>query len=83
MRQGDQRQLGKSGIVVPALGVGAWSWGEKNIWGYGTSYTRADVTQAYRACLDAGLNFFDTAEIYGGGESPIRWWIIRTALPLA
>jgi len=69
MIQLDQRRLGKSGIVVPALGVGVWSWGDKNTWGYGKSYTRADVTQAYRACLDAGLNFFDTAEIYGGGES--------------
>ncbi|HEY6541715.1 MAG TPA: aldo/keto reductase [Ktedonobacteraceae bacterium] len=69
MIQLDQRQLGKSGIVVPALGVGVWSWGDKGTWGYGTSYTRADVTQAYKACLDAGLNFFDTAEIYGWGES--------------
>ena len=69
MIQVDQRELGKSGIVVPALGVGVWSWGDKSTWGYGTSYTRADVTQAYKACLDAGLNFFDTAEIYGGGES--------------
>src|SRR5579872_7077580 len=69
MIQLDQRQLGKSGIVVPALGVGVWSWGDKGTWGYGTSYTRADVTQAYRACLDASLNFFDTAEIYGKGES--------------
>ena len=69
MIQIDQRQLGKSGIVVPALGVGVWSWGDKGTWGYGTTYTRADVTQAYRACLDAGLNFFDTAEIYGWGES--------------
>lgn len=69
MIQFDQRQLGKSGIVVPALGVGIWSWGDKSIWGYGTSYTRADISQAYKACLDAGLNFFDTAELYGGGES--------------
>jgi aryl-alcohol dehydrogenase-like predicted oxidoreductase len=69
MIQVDQRQLGKSGIVVPALGVGVWSWGDKGTWGYGTTHTRADVTQAYRACLDAGLNFFDTAEIYGWGES--------------
>ena len=69
MLQLDQRQLGKSGIVVPALGVGVWSWGDKNTWGYGKTYTRADVSQAYKVCLDAGLNFFDTAEIYGNGES--------------
>ncbi len=69
MIQLDQRQLGKSGIVVPALGVGVWSWGDKSTWGYGTTHTRTDISQAYRACLDAGLNFFDTAEIYGNGAS--------------
>ncbi|GCE11415.1 aldo/keto reductase [Tengunoibacter tsumagoiensis] len=69
MLQVDQRQLGNTGIRVPALGVGIWSWGEKGFWGYGKSYTREDVTQAYQACLAAGLNFFDTAEVYGNGES--------------
>ncbi|HLZ63177.1 MAG TPA: aldo/keto reductase [Ktedonosporobacter sp.] len=65
----DQRSLGASGLVVPALGIGIWSWGDKTIWGYGGSYTRDDITQAYHSCLDAGLNFFDTAEMYGSGES--------------
>jgi aryl-alcohol dehydrogenase-like predicted oxidoreductase len=65
----DQRKLGASELVVPALGIGIWSWGDKNIWGYGQSYTQDDVTQAYRTCLDAGFNFFDTAEMYGSGES--------------
>ena len=69
MIQVDQRQLGGSGIVVPALGVGIWSWGDTRFWNYGKDYTQEDVVQAYRACLDAGLNFFDTAEIYGRGES--------------
>src|SRR5579883_52747 len=65
----DQRQLGASDVTVPALGVGVWSWGEKDLWGYGKTYTREDVTQAYQTCLDAGLNFFDTAELYGRGAS--------------
>lgn len=69
MIQLDQRQLGASSIVVPSLGVGVWSWGDRRFWGYGQSYTRADISQAYKACLDVGLNFFDTAEIYGNGES--------------
>ncbi len=69
MIQLDQRQLGASGIVVPSLGVGVWSWGDRGFWGYGQTYTRADISQAYKTCLDAGLNFFDTAEIYGNGES--------------
>lgn len=65
----DQRKLGASTLVVPAMGVGVWSWGDKSIWGYGQSYTRDDVMQAYHTCLEAGLNFFDTAEMYGSGES--------------
>jgi aryl-alcohol dehydrogenase-like predicted oxidoreductase len=69
MLQLDQRQLGASGLVVSSLGVGVWSWGDKTYWGYGKNYTREDVTRAYHACLDAGLNFFDSAEIYGSGAS--------------
>ncbi|HYL44886.1 MAG TPA: aldo/keto reductase [Ktedonobacteraceae bacterium] len=65
----EQRQLGTTGIMVPPLGVGVWSWGDKRFWGYGADHTRDDIAQAYKACLDADLNFFDTAEIYGAGES--------------
>jgi aryl-alcohol dehydrogenase-like predicted oxidoreductase len=49
--------------------VGVWSWGDKGYWGYGTEYSEADVRAAYQTSLDAGLNFFDTAEVYGNGES--------------
>src|SRR6516165_282897 len=69
MIQLDQRQLGTTGIVVPPMGVGVWSWGDKRFWGYGQDYNREDITQAYKACLDVGLNFFDTAEMYARGES--------------
>jgi len=69
MIQLDQRQLGASHIVVPALGVGVWSWGDRGFWGYGKTYTHDDVMDAYKTCQDAGLNFFDTAEMYGNGES--------------
>ncbi len=69
MIQLDQRQLGTTGIVVPSMGIGVWSWGDKRFWGYGQDHNHEDVTQAYKACLDPGLNFFDTAEMYGRGES--------------
>lgn len=69
MIQTEQRHLGASTITVPPLGIGIWSWGDKSFWGYGQGYTHEDIVQAYRFCLDTGLNFFDTAEIYGGGES--------------
>lgn len=65
----DQRTLGASGLVVPALGVGVWSWGDTTWWNYGKTHTHEDVIQAYRTCLDAGLNYFDTAEVYGNGAS--------------
>lgn len=65
----EQRKLGKSGLLVPALGIGIWSWGETGWWNYGQSHTQEDVSQAYRACLEAGFTFFDTAEVYGRGAS--------------
>ena len=46
MLQLDQRQLGTTGIVVPSLGVGVWSWGDKGFWGYGLTHTREDISQA-------------------------------------
>ncbi|MBI1256617.1 MAG: aldo/keto reductase [Chloroflexi bacterium] len=64
----EQRKLGGSGLLVPALGVGVMSWGF-GILGYGKTHSRDDIEQAFQACLDNGLNFFDTAEGYGGGES--------------
>jgi aryl-alcohol dehydrogenase-like predicted oxidoreductase len=61
--------LGKTGITVPPLGIGAWLWGDRMFWGYGKGYEEADVRAAFDACLNAGINFFDTAEVYGLGQS--------------
>jgi aryl-alcohol dehydrogenase-like predicted oxidoreductase len=61
--------LGKSDLVVSALGVGTWQWGDATIWGFGAGYGRADVQAAYAASRAAGLTFYDTAEIYGSGTS--------------
>jgi aryl-alcohol dehydrogenase-like predicted oxidoreductase len=49
--------------------VGTWQWGDRGTWGYGSSYGESDVRAAFEAAFDAGLRLFDTAEIYGGGES--------------
>lgn len=65
----DSRKLGAAQLEVSSLGVGVWAWGEKGYWGYGTNYSHADIVAAYKASLAAGINFFDTAEIYGGGLS--------------
>ncbi|MEB3831700.1 aldo/keto reductase [Phormidium sp. CCY1219] len=61
--------LGKNGPHVLPLGIGAWSWGDKLFWNYGKDYGQAEVSEAFHAALDAGITFFDTAEVYGPGES--------------
>jgi aryl-alcohol dehydrogenase-like predicted oxidoreductase len=62
-------RLGQAGPEVPAIGVGAWQWGDSAFWGYGRSYGRGEVDAAFAASLAAGLRFIDTAEIYGRGRS--------------
>ncbi|NJP05449.1 MAG: aldo/keto reductase [Chloroflexaceae bacterium] len=61
--------LGPTDIRVPPLGVGTWQWGERGYWGYGLSYGQRDIEEAFVVSVNAGLTLFDTAEIYGGGQS--------------
>lgn len=61
--------LGKNGPTVPPLGIGTWAWGDQLFWSYGKDYGAEDVRQAFHAAVEAGVTFFDTAEIYGFGES--------------
>lgn len=75
------------------VGIGAWAWGDRWFWQYGSSHTEADVEAAFQASLEVGLDLFDTAELYGWGasekllgrfvqdtEQPVR--IIAKFLPL-
>jgi aryl-alcohol dehydrogenase-like predicted oxidoreductase len=59
------RELGKSGVVVPAMGIGTMLWTPQP----GLPITEEDIMNTYKTCIDNGLNFFDTAEIYGNGKS--------------
>ncbi|MBD2692548.1 aldo/keto reductase [Anabaena catenula] len=61
--------LGKNGIAVPPLCIGTWSWGDKLFWNYGDGYGEEQLQAAFNAALDAGVTFFDTAEVYGLGLS--------------
>jgi aryl-alcohol dehydrogenase-like predicted oxidoreductase len=61
--------LGKTDLRIPPLGIGAWSWGDRMFWGYGRGYDEPDLREAFDVCLQAGVNFFDTAEVYGLGQS--------------
>ena len=61
--------LGKRGPTLPALGVGTWAWGDSLFWSYGKDYGAEEVLGAFQASLECGVTFFDTAEVYGLGES--------------
>ncbi len=61
--------LGASGLHVSPLGIGTWAWGDRMFWGYGRDYADADLQAAFEASLAAGITWFDTAEIYGSGQS--------------
>ncbi len=63
------KSLGATDIHVPALGIGTWSWGDTLFWAYGNSYGETDVAAAFQSAVDHGITLFDTAEVYGLGES--------------
>src|SRR5271170_7182520 len=67
----EYRQLGKSGLKVPELCFGAGTFGGGseffNAWG-----ATDDINEAKKIvdiCMDAGMNMFDTADIYSDGQS--------------
>mgnify|MGYP001072485232 CR=1 FL=1 len=61
--------LGPKGPEVPALGVGTWAWGDALFWQYGGAYGADDIRAAFNTSVSTGVNFFDTAEVYGLGKS--------------
>jgi aryl-alcohol dehydrogenase-like predicted oxidoreductase len=56
-----KRTLGKGGLEVSALGFGCMGISQS----YGRPSTREDGIAIVRAAVDAGVTFFDTAEVYG------------------
>ncbi|MGK7931908.1 MAG: aldo/keto reductase [Microcystaceae cyanobacterium] len=56
-------------ITIPALGIGTWAWGDGLFWGYGKNYGQSEVEAAFKVAIEQGVTFFDTAEVYGFGES--------------
>jgi len=64
------RQLGKSGLKVPVLsfGTGTFGGGTEFFKAWGSSDV-AEATRMVDICLDAGVNLFDTADVYSEGLS--------------
>ena len=59
------RQLGKSGIEISEIGFGLWAAGG-DVWG---PTDDQKILDAIDYSLDQGVNFYDTADVYGGGHS--------------
>src|SRR5207249_2213500 len=74
------RRLGRSGLEVSSLCLGAMMFGDRA--------DEAESERIVRQARDAGINFIDTADAYGGGRSEeivgktIKgdrdWWIVAT-----
>jgi aryl-alcohol dehydrogenase-like predicted oxidoreductase len=67
------RLLGRSGIEVSPLGMGCWAiggpaWRGETPIGWGQVDDAESVRAIHRA-LELGVNFFDTANVYGAGHS--------------
>jgi aryl-alcohol dehydrogenase-like predicted oxidoreductase len=60
------RRLGANGPEISVIGYGAWEAGGAD---WGPNGSDEAVVGAMRAALDAGIDWIDTAEVYGGGES--------------
>ena len=66
----EYRQLGTSGLKVPALSFGTATFGGGNDFFKAWGSTQVDeATRMVNLCLDAGVNLFDTANVYSTGLS--------------
>ena len=64
----EYRRLGKTDMAVSAVALGCWAFAGGRVWG---AQDEADSVATVNAALDAGVNFFDTAEGYGAGHSEL------------
>jgi methylglyoxal reductase len=60
------REIGKTGIMASAIAFGAWAIGGGSWWG---DTDDAESINALNAAIDNGINFIDTAPVYGFGRS--------------
>lgn len=71
------RKLGHTGLLVSELCLGTQTFGGKGHWSTFGAQDQAGADKLVAQALDAGVNFFDTAEAYSDGQAEI---ILGTAL---
>ncbi len=62
----EYRQLGKSDLNVSAIGYGAWGIGGEPFW---STEGEENSIRSIEKAIDLGINFYDTAPVYGFGYS--------------
>ena len=65
----DYRQLGRSGLKVSALSLGTMTFGGKGMFAKTGATDVAGARRQIDLCLEAGINLFDTADVYSDGLS--------------
>ena len=68
------RRLGEHGPQLSAIGLGSWLT-------YGGGIGREQTEACTRAAFEAGVTFFDTANVYGTGAAERAWGEILSAYP--
>jgi aryl-alcohol dehydrogenase-like predicted oxidoreductase len=65
------RKLGSSDLFVSPIGLGCWQFSQgRGIFGkYWAVLPQEEIESIVRVALEGGINWFDTAEAYGGGAS--------------
>jgi aryl-alcohol dehydrogenase-like predicted oxidoreductase len=59
------RQLGKTGFNISEISLGTWQVGGK----WGDDFSHDNASKILNNAVDSGINFIDTADVYGDGES--------------
>lgn len=59
------RTLGKTGFNISEISLGTWQVGGK----WGDDFSHENAQEILHAAVDSGINFIDTADVYGAGES--------------
>jgi aryl-alcohol dehydrogenase-like predicted oxidoreductase len=62
------RYVTVEGAELSVIGLGTWQFGSVE-WGYGRAYADEEAGRIVKRALQLGVNFIDTAEIYGFGSS--------------
>lgn len=59
------RTLGKTGFNISEISLGTWQVGGK----WGDDFSHQNAQKILHSAVDSGINFIDTADVYGAGES--------------